>query len=76
MAQNITNPYAPGTADSKLFRIPSILTLKSGRVLAGADIRYGNGTDDPANIETVIRYSDDNCKTWSDIVWVNHFNDM
>ena len=76
MAHNITNPYAPGTADSKLFRIPSILTLKNGRVLAGADIRYGNGTDDPANIETVIRYSDDNCKTWSDIVWVNHFNDM
>lgn len=71
-----TNPYSPGTANSKLFRIPSILTLKSGRIVAGGDIRYGNGTDDPANIETVIRYSDDNCKTWSDVVWVNHFNDM
>ncbi|MBO5064625.1 MAG: exo-alpha-sialidase [Clostridia bacterium] len=76
MAHNITNPYAPGTGNSKLFRIPSMLTLKNGRVLAGGDIRYGNGTDDPANIETVIRYSDDDCKTWSDIVWVNHFNDM
>ena len=76
MSQNITNPYALGTGNSKLFRIPSILTLKNGRVLAGGDIRYGNGTDDPANIETVVRYSDDNCKTWSDIVWVNHFNDM
>ena len=76
MINNLTNPYAEGTANSKLFRIPSILTLKNGRVLAGGDIRYGNGTDDPANIETVIRYSDDNCKTWSDVVWVNHFNDM
>lgn len=76
MAYNITNPYAPGTGNSKLFRIPSILTLQNGRVLAGGDIRYGNGTDDPANIETVIRYSYDNCKTWSDVVWVNHFNDM
>ena len=76
MAHNITNPYSPGTGNSKLFRIPSMLTLKNGRVLAGGDLRYGNGTDDPANIETVIRYSDDNCKTWSDIVWVNHFNDM
>ena len=73
---NITNPYAPGTANSKLFRIPSILTLKSGRIIAGGDVRYGNGTDDPANIETVVRFSDDNCKTWSDVVWVNHFNDM
>lgn len=73
---NYTNPYSAGTANSKLFRIPSILTLKSGRVVAGGDVRYGNGTDDPANIETVIRYSDDNCKTWSDVVWINHFNDM
>lgn len=73
---NFTNPYSAGTGNSKLFRIPSILTLKNGRVIAGGDIRYGNGTDDPANIETVIRYSDDNCQTWSDVVWVNHFNDM
>ena len=73
---NYSNPYAPGTGNSKLFRIPAILTLKNGRVLACGDIRYGNGTDDPANIETVLRYSDDNCKTWSDIVWVNHFDDM
>lgn len=73
---NYTNPYSAGTGNSKLFRIPAILTLKNGRVIACGDIRYGNGTDDPANIETVIRYSDDNCKTWSDIVWVNHFDDM
>lgn len=71
-----TNPYSAGTANSKLFRIPSIYTLKSGRILAGADVRYGNGTDDPANIETIIRYSDDNGRSWSDIVWANHFDDM
>lgn len=73
---NITNPYAAGTADSKLFRIPAILTLKSGRILACADVRYGNGTDDPANIETAIRYSDDNGKSWSDVKFVNSFEDM
>lgn len=73
---NITNPYAAGTADSKLFRIPAILTLKSGRILACADVRYGNGTDDPANIETAIRYSDDKGKTWSDVNFVNSFEDM
>ncbi len=73
---NISNPYAAGTANSKLFRIPAIYTLKSGRILACADVRYGNGTDDPANIETAIRYSDDNGKSWSDVKFVNHFDDM
>ncbi len=72
----ITNPYAEGTANSKLFRIPAIYTLRSGRIIACADIRYGNGTDDPANIETALRYSDDNGKTWSDVQFVNHFDDM
>ncbi len=73
---NTTNPFAQGTANSKLFRIPAILTLKSGRILACADVRYGNGTDDPANIETAIRFSDDNGKTWSDVKFVNSFEDM
>lgn len=71
-----TNPFSQGTANSKLFRIPALYTLKSGRILACGDVRYGNGTDDPANIETILRYSDDNGETWSNIVWVNHFNDM
>ncbi len=76
MKNNVVNPYAPGTANSKLFRIPALLTLKSGRILACSDIRYGNGTDDPANIETAVRYSDDNGKTWSDVNLLNHFDDM
>lgn len=72
----ITNPYAAGTANSKLFRIPAIYTLKSGRIIACADVRYGNGTDDPANIEAALRYSDDNGKSWSQVLLVNHFDDM
>ena len=46
MSLEITNPFASGTFNSKLFRIPVILTLKNGRILAVADVRYGNGTDD------------------------------
>ena len=30
---NFTNPYAQGTGNSKLFRIPSILTLKNGSLV-------------------------------------------
>ncbi len=73
---NITNPYSTGTGNTKLFRIPAILTLKSGRILACADLRYGNGTDDPANIDTAVRYSDDNGVTWSEPYLVNGFDDM
>jgi len=76
MSLKITNPYLSGTFNSKLFRIPAILTLKNGRILACADVRYGNGTDDPANVDTGIRYSDDNGVTWSEPAFVNAFDDM
>ena len=76
MSLKITNPYLSGTFNSKLFRIPAILTLKNGRVLACSDIRYGNGTDDPANVDTGIRFSDDNGATWSQGKFVNAFDDM
>lgn len=76
MSLNITNPYESGTFGSKLFRIPAILTLKNGRILACADVRYGNGTDDPANIDVGARYSDDNGATWSEPKFVNEFCDM
>lgn len=71
-----TNPFQSGTANSNNFRIPALITLKSGRVLAFTDVRYSNGTDNPANIETAMRYSDDGGKTWSDAVLINHFDDM
>ena len=76
MSNKVTNPYAPGTGHSILFRIPALYTLKSGRILACSDIRYGNGTDDPANVDVAIRYSDDNGKSWSNVQFVNHFEDM
>ncbi len=76
MIYGTSNPYASGTAGSDLFRIPSLYTLKSGRIIACCDVRYGNGTDDPANIDTAVRYSDDNGKTWSDVKFINHFDDM
>ena len=76
MSLEIKNPFASGTFNSKLFRIPVILTLKNGRILAVADVRYGNGTDDPANVDTGIRYSDDNGVNWSESAFVNAFDDM
>lgn len=69
-------PFEPGTAGSDLFRIPAMITLDSGRVLVAADARYGHGTDSPANIDTVVRYSDDMGETWSEPNVINHFTDV
>ncbi len=73
---DISNPYEAGTFNSKLYRIPALVTLKSGRILAVSDIRYGNGTDDPANVDIALRYSDDDGKTWSEGIFINEFCDM
>lgn len=73
---DISQPFESGTANSERFRIPALITLKSGRVLAVADARYGHGTDSPANIDTAVRYSDDNGKTWSEPQLINHFTDV
>lgn len=72
----VSQPFGKGTAGSEYFRIPSLTALKSGRIFASADVRYGNGTDSPANIDTGVRYSDDSGKTWSDVNLVNHFTDF
>ncbi len=72
----LSQPYEKGTAGTEYFRIPSLTVLKSGRIMAAADIRYGNGTDSPANIDTAVRFSDDNGNSWSDVNLVNHFCDF
>lgn len=69
-------PFESGTAGSELFRIPAMITLDSGRVLVAADARYGHGTDSPANIDTVVRFSDDMGETWSEPDAINHFTDV
>lgn len=75
-ANAISQPFPKGTADSDYFRIPSLTTINNGRVFASADVRYGEGTDSPANIDTGVRFSDDNGESWSEINLVNHFTDF
>lgn len=75
-ADNVSQPYESGTAGSELFRIPAMITLKNGDVITSADVRYGNGTDSPANIDTGVRVSHNAGAAWSDINLVNHFSDF
>lgn len=56
-----------GYHGSASYRIPSILTLASGTVLAGADQRVTSANDSPNDINFVVRRSTDAGHTWEDL---------
>ena len=57
------NPFKKGTADSNSFRIPAMVTLSDGTIVAAADARW-NSTLDNGGIDTLVSVSDDQGKTW------------
>lgn len=57
------------------FRIPSLITLNNGWIMASSDIRWCSTGDNPSNIDTVVSISKDNGKTWNWEV-VNYFADQ
>lgn len=73
-ATSYEQPFNPGTENSKTFRIPSILTLNDGSVLAAADARYDHGADSPQNLDTVVSKSKNGYTGWTSTV-VNYFDD-
>ena len=56
--------YAGDATKSNYFRIPSLLALDSGTVLAAADARYGGTHDAKCKINTAFAKSTDGGKTW------------
>lgn len=67
-------PFAPYTEGSRSFRIPSIITLQDGSVLAAVDMRYDHGSDSPHNLDTLIAHSEDGYTGWETSI-VNYFDD-
>lgn len=61
------------TGESKNFRIPAMITLESGRIVASADARYDT-TLDGGGLDTVVAYSDDSGATWTSYT-ANHLGD-
>lgn len=68
------NPFEAGTLGSKLYRIPAIMTLNDGSVMAAADMRYNHGSDSPNNLDTLVAVSKDGYTDWQHTV-VNYFDD-
>lgn len=73
-AVSYEQPFDEGTLGSERFRIPAIYTLNDGSVIAGADIRYGHGSDSPNNIDIAVAVSKDGYTGWEYNV-INYFDD-
>jgi sialidase-1 len=62
--------FESGTSGYKTFRIPAIVSSVKGTILAFAEGRK-NGSSDTGDIDLVLKRSEDNGKTWSNlmVVW-------
>lgn len=58
--------FDTGLEGSRSYRIPSLLTLESGVVLAGADQRVSIANDSPNDINFVLRRSTDGGESWEE----------
>jgi sialidase-1 len=69
-AQNLSYLFESGSDGYNTFRIPAIITTTKGTLLAFAEGRR-KGSSDTGDIDLVMKRSDDNGKTWSDltVVW-------
>ena len=59
----VGQPFAPGTGGSTNFRIPGIVTLNDGTLIAACDARW-NHSGDGAGLDTIVSVSTDNGANW------------
>jgi sialidase-1 len=73
--KNLSFLYKAGENGYACFRIPAIVATVKGTLLAFAEARK-NGCGDAGNIDLVVKRSNDNGKTWSDMetVWDDSTN--
>jgi len=62
--------FNKGDFDSQFYRIPGIVTLPDGTLVAVADKRINSLNDLPGDIDVVCRRSTDGGRTWGDYITV------
>ncbi len=67
------NPFVTGTGGSNSYRIPALVTLSDGTLVAAADARW-NTTYDGGGLDTVVSRSTDNGTNWS-YTFANYLGD-
>lgn len=66
-------PFAPGTGGSQNFRIPGIVALNDGTIVAATDARW-NHAGDGAGLDTIVSVSKDGGATW-EYTFANYLGD-
>lgn len=67
------NPFVKGTGGSNSFRIPAMVTLNNGTIVAAADARW-NTTYDGGGLDTIVSYSTNNGANWN-YTFANYLGD-
>ncbi|MGN0974810.1 MAG: exo-alpha-sialidase, partial [Gemmiger sp.] len=67
------NPFVQGTGGSNSFRIPAMVTLNDGTIVAAADARW-NTTYDGGGLDTIVSYSVNNGDNWN-YTFANYLGD-
>ena len=73
-SQDLNYVFKSGTNGYNTFRIPSIIKTKSGALLAFAEGRKNNASDS-GDIDLVLRRSENNGKTWGDLIVIRDDGD-
>lgn len=71
--QTSGQPFAAGTGGSQNFRIPAIVTLDDGTIVAAADARW-NTSADAGGLDTIVSHSSDNGANWN-YTFANYLGD-
>lgn len=68
-----SQPFSGGTGGSTNFRIPALVTLSDGTLVAAADARW-NHSSDGFGLDTIVSYSKDNGANWN-YTFANYLGD-
>lgn len=71
--QTSGQPFAAGTGGSQNFRIPAMVTLNDGTIVAAADARWDT-TADAGGLDTMVARSSDNGANWN-YAFANYLGD-
>lgn len=66
-------PFPAGTAGSQMFRIPAMVTLSNGAIVAATDARWNN-SGDGGGLDTIVSYSTDQGTNWN-YTFANYLGD-
>ena len=74
MAFGVCQPFEKGVLGCERYRIPAMITLNNGDVLAAADNRHSHGQDAPQNLDILTAVSSDRCMSWN-YSYADYFDD-